>query len=81
MLVGLEACHSLLCLIGSSSALRPPVPPDFCPAFSAIVRLLCCDIFVHILRCVLQRVIEEQTTHWTEAMVQRVKGVTSVASF
>lgn len=81
MLVVLEACHSLLCLIGSSSALRPPVPPDFCPAFSAIVRLLCCDIFVHVLRCVLQRVMEEQTTHWTEAMVQRVKGVASVASF
>ncbi|XP_075874232.1 E3 ubiquitin-protein ligase UBR1 isoform X1 [Nelusetta ayraudi] len=56
---------------GSDKALRPPVPPDFCPAFSAIVRLLCCDIFVHVLRCVLQRVMEEQTTHWTEAMVQR----------
>lgn len=74
----LEMCqfHSLLCLC-LLSALRPPVPPDFCPAFSSIVRLLCCDIFVHVLRRVLQRVTEEQTTHWTEAMIQRV-GITSV---
>lgn len=68
--------HSLLylCLF---SALRPPVPPDFCPAFSSIVRLLCCDIFIHVLRRVLQRVAEEQTTRWTEAMIQRV-GITSL---
>lgn len=74
-------CHSLLCFIVSSSALRPPVPPDFCPAFSSIVHLLCCDIVIHVLRCVLQKVTEEQTSHWTEAMVQRVKIVTSGTSF
>ncbi|XP_042244355.1 E3 ubiquitin-protein ligase UBR1 [Thunnus thynnus] len=56
---------------GNDKALRPPVPPAFCPAFSSIVRLLCCDIIVHILRRVLQRAAEDRATHWTEAMIQR----------
>nr|XP_046268930.1 E3 ubiquitin-protein ligase UBR1 isoform X2 [Scatophagus argus] len=56
---------------GNDKALRPPVPPAFCPPFSSIVRLLCCDIIIHILRCVLQRAAEDRTTHWTEAMIQR----------
>uniref|UniRef100_A0A3Q2YP77 E3 ubiquitin-protein ligase n=1 Tax=Hippocampus comes TaxID=109280 RepID=A0A3Q2YP77_HIPCM len=51
--------------------LCPPVPPPFCAAFSTIVRLLCCDIFVHVLRRVLQRAAEEKSTHWTEIMIQR----------
>uniref|UniRef100_A0A8D3CR77 E3 ubiquitin-protein ligase n=1 Tax=Scophthalmus maximus TaxID=52904 RepID=A0A8D3CR77_SCOMX len=55
--------------------LRPPLPPAFCPAFSNIVRLLCCDIIVHILRRVLQRAAEERATHWTEAMIQRVHAL------
>ncbi|TKS86434.1 E3 ubiquitin-protein ligase UBR1 [Collichthys lucidus] len=56
---------------GSDKALCPPVPPAFCPAFSSIVRLLCCDIIIHILRRVLQKAAEDQATHWTEAMIQR----------
>ncbi|KAM3594627.1 uncharacterized protein V6R79_011104 [Siganus canaliculatus] len=56
---------------GNDKALRPPLPPAFCPAFASIVRLLCCDIVIHILRRVLQRAAEERTTHWTEAMIQR----------
>uniref|UniRef100_A0A665WTG0 E3 ubiquitin-protein ligase n=1 Tax=Echeneis naucrates TaxID=173247 RepID=A0A665WTG0_ECHNA len=52
-------------------ALHPPVSPAFCPAFSNIVRLFCCDIIIHILRRVLQRAAEDRTTHWTEAMIQR----------
>ncbi|KAK6304458.1 hypothetical protein J4Q44_G00250440 [Coregonus suidteri] len=56
---------------GSDKALRPPVPPPFCPAFSSIVSLLCCDILVHILRQVLQRAVEDRATYWTEAMIQR----------
>uniref|UniRef100_A0A668W7K6 E3 ubiquitin-protein ligase n=1 Tax=Oreochromis aureus TaxID=47969 RepID=A0A668W7K6_OREAU len=56
---------------GNDKALRPPVPPAFCPAFSHIVQLLCCDIMVHILRNVLQRAAEDLPTHWTEAMIQR----------
>uniref|UniRef100_A0A671W5G1 E3 ubiquitin-protein ligase n=1 Tax=Sparus aurata TaxID=8175 RepID=A0A671W5G1_SPAAU len=55
----------------NDKALRPPVPPAFCPAFSSIVRLLCCDIIIHILRRVLQRAAEDRATHWTEAMIQR----------
>uniref|UniRef100_A0A7N6ALT7 E3 ubiquitin-protein ligase n=1 Tax=Anabas testudineus TaxID=64144 RepID=A0A7N6ALT7_ANATE len=51
--------------------LRPPIPPAFCPAFSNIVRLLCCDIMVHILRRIFQRAAEDRATHWTEAMIQR----------
>ncbi|RVE57238.1 hypothetical protein OJAV_G00213940 [Oryzias javanicus] len=56
---------------GSDKALPPPVPPAFCPDFSNIVRLLSCDIIVHILRHVLQRAAEDRPTHWTEAMIQR----------
>lgn len=76
----LQICNSThsLCLY-FVSALHPPVPPDFCPAFSSIVRLLCCDIFIHVLRRVLQRAAEDRATHWTEAMIQRVR-VTSVSS-
>ncbi|XP_077394028.1 E3 ubiquitin-protein ligase UBR1 isoform X1 [Festucalex cinctus] len=56
---------------GADKALRPPMPPPFCPAFSSIVRLLCCDILIHVLRRVLQRAAEEKSTHWTEIMIQR----------
>lgn len=56
---------------GSDKALPPPVPPPFCPAFSNIVRLLCCDVLVHVLRRVLQRAVEDRGTQWTEAMIQR----------
>ncbi|KAL7380104.1 hypothetical protein ABVT39_011811 [Epinephelus coioides] len=56
---------------GNDKALRPPVPPPFCPNFSSIVRLLCCDIIIHVLRRVLQRAAEDRSTHWTEAMIQR----------
>ncbi|XP_072221538.1 E3 ubiquitin-protein ligase UBR1 [Leuresthes tenuis] len=55
----------------NDKALRPPVPPAFCPHFSSIVRLLCCDIIVHILKHILQRAAEDRPSHWTEAMIQR----------
>ncbi|XP_072545545.1 E3 ubiquitin-protein ligase UBR1 isoform X1 [Salminus brasiliensis] len=56
---------------GSDKALRPPVPPPFCPSFSSIVRLMCCDVFIHVLRRVLQRAVEERSSLWSEAMIQR----------
>ncbi|KAM4624786.1 E3 ubiquitin-protein ligase UBR1 [Polymixia lowei] len=56
---------------GNDKALRPPVPPPFCPAFSSIVCLLSCDVLIHILRRVLQRAVEDRATQWTEAMIQR----------
>ncbi|XP_010765338.1 E3 ubiquitin-protein ligase UBR1 [Notothenia coriiceps] len=56
---------------GNDKALRPPMPPPFCPAFSSVVRLLSCDIIIHVLRRVLQRAAEDRATHWTEAMIQR----------
>ncbi|XP_007553185.1 E3 ubiquitin-protein ligase UBR1 isoform X1 [Poecilia formosa] len=55
----------------NDKALRPPVPPAFSPSFSRIVQLLCCDVFIHILRRILQRAAEDRSTHWTEAMIQR----------
>uniref|UniRef100_A0A3B3YEJ9 E3 ubiquitin-protein ligase n=1 Tax=Poecilia mexicana TaxID=48701 RepID=A0A3B3YEJ9_9TELE len=55
----------------SNDKLRPPVPPAFSPSFSRIVQLLCCDVFIHILRRILQRAAEDRSTHWTEAMIQR----------
>uniref|UniRef100_A0A8C2HB39 E3 ubiquitin-protein ligase n=1 Tax=Cyprinus carpio TaxID=7962 RepID=A0A8C2HB39_CYPCA len=53
-------------------ALRPPVPPPFCPGFSNIVYLLCCDIFIHILRRIFQKAAEDRSSRWTEPMIQRV---------
>uniref|UniRef100_A0A8B9KV12 E3 ubiquitin-protein ligase n=1 Tax=Astyanax mexicanus TaxID=7994 RepID=A0A8B9KV12_ASTMX len=56
---------------GLDKALRPPVPPPFFPAFSNIVWLLSCDVFIHVLRRVLQRAVEERSSLWSEAMIQR----------
>ncbi|XP_073725595.1 E3 ubiquitin-protein ligase UBR1 [Misgurnus anguillicaudatus] len=56
---------------GSDKALRPPVPPPFCPAFANIVRLLRCDVFIHILRRVMQKAVEDRSNRWTEPMIQR----------
>uniref|UniRef100_A0A673KHP2 E3 ubiquitin-protein ligase n=1 Tax=Sinocyclocheilus rhinocerous TaxID=307959 RepID=A0A673KHP2_9TELE len=56
---------------GSDKALRPPVPPPFCPGFSNIVYLLCCDIFIHILRRIFQKAVEDRSSRWTEPMIQR----------
>uniref|UniRef100_A0A803XXK0 E3 ubiquitin-protein ligase n=1 Tax=Meleagris gallopavo TaxID=9103 RepID=A0A803XXK0_MELGA len=53
-------------------ALPPPPPPDFCPAFSNVVRILNCDVMMHILRTILQRAVELETHLWTEAMIQMV---------
>uniref|UniRef100_A0A3B5LLQ0 E3 ubiquitin-protein ligase n=1 Tax=Xiphophorus couchianus TaxID=32473 RepID=A0A3B5LLQ0_9TELE len=55
----------------SNDKLRPPVPPTFSPSFSRIVQLLCCDVFIHILRRILQRAAEDRSSVWTEAMIQR----------
>lgn len=53
-------------------ALPPPPPPDFSPAFSNVVRILNCDVMMHILRTLLQRAVELETHLWTEAMIQMV---------
>ncbi|XP_066551068.1 E3 ubiquitin-protein ligase UBR1 isoform X2 [Amia ocellicauda] len=55
----------------NDKALPPPVPPAFSPDFAKIVQLLCCDIFVYVLRTVLQRAVEDRATLWNEAMIQR----------
>ncbi|XP_052436368.1 E3 ubiquitin-protein ligase UBR1 isoform X3 [Carassius gibelio] len=56
---------------GSDKALRPPVPPPFSPAFSNIVYLLCCDVFIHILKRIFRRAAEDRSNRWTEPMIQR----------
>uniref|UniRef100_A0A8C9L1P9 E3 ubiquitin-protein ligase n=1 Tax=Pavo cristatus TaxID=9049 RepID=A0A8C9L1P9_PAVCR len=59
-------------------ALPPPPPPDFCPAFSNVVRILNCDVMMHILRTILQRAVELETHLWTEAMIQMVLHLLSL---
>ncbi|XP_063058960.1 E3 ubiquitin-protein ligase UBR1 [Engraulis encrasicolus] len=56
---------------GSDKAMRPPVPPPFTECFSGVLRLLSCDVFIHILRHVLQRAVEESAPLWTEAMIHK----------
>ncbi|XP_050830780.1 E3 ubiquitin-protein ligase UBR1 isoform X4 [Serinus canaria] len=59
-------------------ALPPPPPPDFSPAFSNVVRILSCDVMMHILRTLLQRAVELETHLWTEAMIQMVLHLLSL---
>ncbi|KAM5130023.1 E3 ubiquitin-protein ligase UBR1 isoform 3-T3 [Mantella aurantiaca] len=59
----------------SSEALPPPPPPVFSSAFHNVSNLLCCDVMMHILRTILQRVTEEDPTMWTEGMIQMVLHV------
>lgn len=53
-------------------ALPPPVLPQFCPLFASLVNLLQSDVYVYILRTVLQWVVEPNGHAWTESMLQRV---------
>nr|XP_021389204.1 E3 ubiquitin-protein ligase UBR1 isoform X4 [Lonchura striata domestica] len=59
-------------------ALPPPPPPDFSPAFSNVVKILNCDVMMHILRTLLQRAVELETHLWTEAMIQMVLHLLSL---
>ncbi|KAJ7413492.1 hypothetical protein WISP_90316 [Willisornis vidua] len=59
-------------------ALPPPPPPEFSPAFSNVVRILNCDVMMHIVRTLLQRAVELETHLWTEAMVQMVLHLLSL---
>ncbi|NWX32433.1 UBR1 ligase, partial [Notiomystis cincta] len=59
-------------------ALPPPPPPDFSAAFSSVVRILNCDVMMHILRTLLQRAVELETHLWTEAMIQMVLHLLSL---
>ncbi|NXI40148.1 UBR1 ligase, partial [Galbula dea] len=59
-------------------ALPPPPPPDFSPAFTSVVRILNCDVMMHILRTILQRAVELETHLWTEAMIQMVLHILSL---
>ncbi|ELW48112.1 E3 ubiquitin-protein ligase UBR1 [Tupaia chinensis] len=51
-------------------ALPPPLPPEFCPAFSKVVNLLNCDIMMYILRTIFERAVDTDSNLWTEGMLQ-----------
>ncbi|KYO28439.1 hypothetical protein Y1Q_0016017 [Alligator mississippiensis] len=59
-------------------ALPPPPPPEFSPAFSNVVKIMNCDVMMHILRTILQRAVELETHLWTEAMIQMVLHLLSL---
>lgn len=61
-------------------ALPPPTPPEFSAAFRNVIKVLNCDIMMHILRTVLQRALELESHLWTEAMIQMV-CLPTVSSF
>nr|XP_056707151.1 E3 ubiquitin-protein ligase UBR1 [Euleptes europaea] len=53
-------------------ALPPTTPPEFSGAFRNVIKVLNCDIMMHIMRTVLQRALELESHLWTEAMIQMV---------
>uniref|UniRef100_A0A8D0C1I8 E3 ubiquitin-protein ligase n=1 Tax=Salvator merianae TaxID=96440 RepID=A0A8D0C1I8_SALMN len=59
-------------------ALPPPPPPEFSLAFRNVVKVLNCDIMMHILRTVLQRALELESHLWTEPMIQMVLHLLSL---
>lgn len=57
----------------------PPVPAKFCPAFADIVRILNCDIMIHIIKTILHKTIRMKETLWNEAIMQRTLHLISLA--
>ncbi|XP_072121138.1 E3 ubiquitin-protein ligase UBR2 isoform X2 [Mobula birostris] len=74
-----EAQRKLKKLNGEDTALPPPVFPHFCPLFASLVNILQSDVYLHILRTVLQWVVEPNGYAWTESMLQRVLHLIGMA--
>ncbi|XP_048457289.1 E3 ubiquitin-protein ligase UBR2 [Rhincodon typus] len=74
-----EAQRKLRKQNGEDMALPPPVLPHFCPLFASLVNVLQSDVFVYILRTVLQWVVEPNGHAWTESMLQRVLHLIGMA--
>ncbi|XP_043930148.1 E3 ubiquitin-protein ligase UBR1 [Protopterus annectens] len=62
-----------------SEAFPPPVPPKFCPAFSDIVKILNCDVMIHIIKTILRKTVRMRETLWNEAIIQRILHLISLA--
>ncbi|XP_048391608.1 E3 ubiquitin-protein ligase UBR2 isoform X2 [Stegostoma tigrinum] len=74
-----EAQRKLRKQNGEDMALPPPVLPHFCPLFASLVNILQSDVFVYILRTVLQWIVEPNGHAWTESMLQRVLHLIGMA--
>ncbi|XP_072366222.1 E3 ubiquitin-protein ligase UBR2 isoform X2 [Scyliorhinus torazame] len=74
-----EAQRKLRKQNGEDTALPPPVLPHFCPLFASLVNILQSDVYVYILRTVLQWVVEPNGHAWTESMLQRVLHLIGMA--
>ncbi|XP_062910214.1 E3 ubiquitin-protein ligase UBR1 isoform X1 [Mobula hypostoma] len=55
----------------SDEALPPPVPPQFYATFAKVANILKCDVFMLIIRTVLQRAVDSIGQLCNEAMVQK----------
>ncbi|XP_067901224.1 E3 ubiquitin-protein ligase UBR2 isoform X1 [Heterodontus francisci] len=74
-----EAQRKLRKQNGEDTALPPPVLPHFCPLFASLVNILQSDVYLYILRTVLQWVVEPNGHAWTESMLQRVLHLIGMA--
>jgi len=54
------------------SAFVPPVPPKFSAGFRPIIRILCCDTFINLIRMVLERAQAKYVRWYTDAHLDKV---------
>ncbi|CAL4120871.1 unnamed protein product [Meganyctiphanes norvegica] len=57
---------------GEEECCPPPVPPPFTVAFTMIVNILQCDVFLHILKTVLKRMSCAKSQSVSECQLQKV---------
>ncbi|XP_071961938.1 E3 ubiquitin-protein ligase UBR2-like isoform X2 [Antedon mediterranea] len=59
------------------TAMAPPLPPSLCANYSNIVRLLDCDVFVHIVSTTLARTATSK--FWSESLAHKALYLTGLA--
>ncbi|XP_042869971.1 E3 ubiquitin-protein ligase UBR2-like isoform X4 [Penaeus japonicus] len=57
---------------GEEECCPPPVPPAFTVPFTMIVNILQCDVFLHILKTVLKRMMDLKAQSVSESQLQKV---------
>lgn len=57
---------------GEEECCPPPVPPAFTVPFTMIVNILQCDVFLHILKTVLKRMMDLKSQSVSESQLQKV---------
>jgi hypothetical protein len=62
-------------------ALPPPVPPPFVAGLEPVVRLLDCDVMVHLLKLVVKRALSKRPKAYSEVQLDRVGGATYKENF